>query len=138
LIPLKLDLSNKEALIIEENLELFQKLGYDIENFGGRSFVINAAPACFGDQDLQAVIKGVIDDLILGNKPTNMQGKIEEMLTYMSCRSAIKFGQSLTISEMQGLLDQLSEQEKPYTCPHGRPTMVALEITDLAKMFGRT
>ena len=66
-----------------------------------------------------------------------MQGKVEEALTYMSCRSAIKFGQSLSLDEMQSLINQMAKLTRPYTCPHGRPTMVSLDMKELGKMFGR-
>ena len=66
-----------------------------------------------------------------------MQGRIEEMLTYMSCRSAIKFGQSLSLQEMQVLINQTQKLKRPYTCPHGRPTMISLSLSELEKMFGR-
>lgn len=66
-----------------------------------------------------------------------MQGRVEEMLTYLSCRSAIKFGQKLSMEEMESLIKQLDKVKNPYTCPHGRPTMVSLSMDELSKMFGR-
>ncbi len=69
--------------------------------------------------------------------PTNIQGKKEMIIHFMSCRSAIKFGQKLSIDEMNSLLEQLDKVDRPYTCPHGRPTMVRLTFDELEKMFGR-
>ncbi|MEK7672755.1 MAG: DNA mismatch repair endonuclease MutL, partial [Patescibacteria group bacterium] len=137
LVPFQLELSAQEIGMIEENKETFEKLGFEIEPFGGNTFVIHGVPTFLVKEDLNQVIKGVLDDIANNKTPTGMQGKIEEILTYMSCRSAIKFGQKLSLDEMQGLLQQMQTLKRPYTCPHGRPTMIHLTLDELAKMFGR-
>jgi DNA mismatch repair protein MutL len=137
LVPAQIELSKEEILLLEDNLELFEGLGFEIEAFGGGTYVVQAVPHCLTKQNIDEVIKGVLDDMQSSKKPSNMQGRIEEMLTYMSCRSAIKFGQKLSLDEMQSLLNQMAVLERPYTCPHGRPTMVKLTLDELGKMFGR-
>ena len=136
-MPAQIELSKEEILLLEDNLELFEGLGFEIEAFGGGTYVVQAVPHCLTKQNIDEVIKGVLDDMQSSKKPSNMQGRIEEMLTYMSCRSAIKFGQKLSLDEMQSLLNQMAVLERPYTCPHGRPTMVKLTLDELGKMFGR-
>lgn len=137
LTPLQIELSGEEISLIETNLDVFSALGFDIEEFGGNTFIVNSVPACLSGEDLDGVIKGVLDDIVNSKAPTEMQGRTEVMLTYMSCRSAIKFGQKLGFAEMQSLIEQLFTMERPYTCPHGRPTMVSLSMNELARMFGR-
>jgi len=137
LVPQEMELSTDEINLINENKEIFEKLGFEIEEFGGKTFVINAVPTCLSGEDLDPVIKGVLDDIKNHKSPSNMQGRIEEILTYMSCRSAIKFGQTLSLEEMQVLIDQMQELKRPFTCPHGRPTMISLTLSELEKMFGR-
>ena len=137
LVPQEMELSTDEINLINENKEIFEKLGFEIEEFGGKTFVINAVPTCLSGEDLDPVIKGVLDDINNHKSPSNMQGRIEEILTYMSCRSAIKFGQTLSLEEMQVLIDQMQELKRPFTCPHGRPTMISLTLSELEKMFGR-
>ena len=137
LVPQEMELSTDEINLINENKEIFEKLGFEIEEFGGKTFVINAVPTCLSGEDLDPVIKGVLDDIKNHKSPSNMQGRIEEILTYMSCRSAIKFGQTLSLEEMQALIDQMQELKRPFTCPHGRPTMISLTLSELEKMFGR-
>ncbi len=137
LVAQEMELSTDEIDLINENKEIFEKLGFEIEEFGGKTFVINAVPTCLSGEDLDPVIKGVLDDIKNHKSPSNMQGRIEEILTYMSCRSAIKFGQTLSLEEMQALIDQMQELKRPFTCPHGRPTMISLTLSELEKMFGR-
>ncbi len=137
LVPQQIEFSSDEVALIKENQTIFDGLGFEIEPFGGKSFVIQAVPSCLSGEDIDTVIKGVLDDLQNEKPPSNMQGKIEEILTYMSCRSAIKFGQGLRLDEMQALILQMEKLKRPYTCPHGRPTMVSLTLSELEKMFGR-
>jgi len=137
LVPLQMELSGDEKSLIEDNLEVFSNLGFEIEEFGGNTFIVRGTPACLASEDLDSVIKGVLDDIIEQRSPSKFQGKVEEILTYMSCRSAIKFGKPLTLGEMQSLIDQMEDLKRPYTCPHGRPTMVSLTLGELEKMFGR-
>lgn len=137
LVPQEIELSRDEVEIINENMDIFEGIGLKIEPFGGNSFVISEVPSCLAKDDLGEVINGVIDDIEEGKKPDKMQGKTEVVLTYMACRSAIKFGQTLQLIEMQTLLDELMTMKHPYTCPHGRPSMVSLDLKELGKMFGR-
>ncbi|MBT7736754.1 DNA mismatch repair endonuclease MutL [Candidatus Peregrinibacteria bacterium] len=137
LMPIQLELSADEVMLVEENKKIFEDLGFEIEPFGGKTFVVHAVPSFFSKEDIDDVVRGVLDDIINEKNPSRFQGKTEEILTYMSCRSAIKFGQSLELSEMQILIDQMTHLKRPYTCPHGRPTMVSLSLSELEKMFGR-
>lgn len=137
LMPLEVQLTQQEIKTIEENLEIFEGLGFEIENFGGTSFVVNAIPTALVKENLEEVICGVLDDIAEMKGATNMQGKIEQILTYMSCRSAIKFGQRLSLLEIEALIEQMETLKRPFTCPHGRPTIVSLSLDELNKMFGR-
>lgn len=137
LVPQQVEFSAEEMEMVKEHAEIFLGLGFEVEPFGGNTFVIQAVPSCLSGEDIDQVVKGVLDDIIEDKAPSAMQGKVEEILTYMSCRSAIKFGQKLSLDEMQGLILQMEKLKRPYTCPHGRPTMVKLTLDELGKMFGR-
>ncbi|MBI5754424.1 DNA mismatch repair endonuclease MutL [Candidatus Peregrinibacteria bacterium] len=137
LMALQMNLSNEEVAMIAQNKEVFDGLGFEIEPFGGNSFVVHAVPAFLAKEDIEQVIKGVLDDILNQKNPSKLHGKTEEILTYMSCRSAIKFGQKLSLVEMQALILQMEKLKRPYTCPHGRPTMISLTMDELSKMFGR-
>lgn len=137
LMALQMNLSNEEVAMIDQNKEIFAGLGFEIEPFGGNSFVVHAVPAFLAKEDIEQVVKGVLDDIANQKNPSKLHGRTEEILTYMSCRSAIKFGQKLSLSEMQALIMQMEKLKRPYTCPHGRPTMISLTLEELSKMFGR-
>ena len=137
LLPHSVELSHEEAIEVSENLNIFEELGFEIEPFGGKTFVVNAVPKFFANESIDDVFKGVLDDIINSKNPSKFQGKTEEIITYMSCRSAIKFGQILKIEEMQSLIEQMDKLVRPYTCPHGRPTMISITLSELEKMFGR-
>jgi DNA mismatch repair protein MutL len=138
LIPQLIELAPDEKIIMEENLEIFTNLGFDIESFGGNSVNISGVPKFLANENLEEIIKGVVDDLINNFKASKFQGKSEAIITYMSCRGAIKFGQKLSEPEMTALITQMKDLKRPYTCPHGRPTMISLNMDSLEKMFGRS
>lgn len=136
LVPLQIEFTGDEVSVIEENKEIFAGLGFEIEPFGGNTYVVNGVPAFLSSEDADGVVKGVLDDILNEKSPSRVQG-FEKVINYMACRSAIKFGQSLSLGEMQALIDDVSKLKRPYTCPHGRPTMVSLTLSELEKMFGR-
>lgn len=137
LTPLQIEFTSSEVMLVEDNLEVFEKLGFEIEPFGGNTFIINGVPSFLAGEDVDQVVRGVLDDISNEKAPSKLQGRIEEIVNYMACRSAIKFGQRLNLPEMQALIQQMDELKRPYTCPHGRPTMVSLSLSELEKMFGR-
>jgi len=130
-------LSLEELQIVNENLDTFKNLGFGIEPFGGNTLIVNEVPSFLVKEDLNDIINGVIDDIINHQKASRIQGKTEAVINYMACRSAIKFGQKLSLEEMQVLINRLEKLKRPYTCPHGRPTVISLSTGELEKMFGR-
>ncbi len=137
LVPFQMELTMQEFEIISENMDVFKGLGFEIEPFGGHTFVISALPSFLSGEDPDSVVKGVLDDVINQKNPSKLQGRMEAIINYMACRSAIKFGQRLGAEEMHSLIHQLDTLKRPYTCPHGRPTMISLSLNELHKMFGR-
>lgn len=137
LAPLSLDLSHVEALTLKENLPLFTDLGLDIESFGGDTFVIQAAPNYLIKDDLSKVVKSVLDDLQDGKTIKKALGKKEALLASMACRSAVMFGDKLSMDEMYALVKEWEKTTNRYTCPHGRPCLFVLSFDELEKKFGR-
>jgi len=137
LTPMQFELSHQEKNILEQNLELFAGLGFSIEPFGGNTFNLTAIPSYMAKHDLLKAIHGLIDDLNNMSVKGDFQSRKEKALTYMACRSAVKFGDKLSMEEMEGLVRQLQTLAQPYTCPHGRPTMAKMDFEELEKRFGR-
>jgi len=137
LMPEQFELSHKEVAVLNENIEILKGMGFEIEPFGGNTFSVHAVPAFIVKQDLRAVILGLIDDIDNNASKGDFTNRKERALIFMACRSAVKFGDKLSAEEQKALLKKLQTLAKPYTCPHGRPTMVTMSFEELERRFGR-
>ncbi|MCK6577664.1 MAG: DNA mismatch repair endonuclease MutL [Anaerolineae bacterium] len=131
-----LQVAPDEARLLEEKLPLLHELGFDLEAFGPSLFIVRGVPAMLADTDPASAIGGILDDLALGNQPG--MASIEEKIVVRVCKSAaVKAGQVLNHTQMQGIIQQLERCQSPLTCPHGRPTMILMSNAQLEKEFGR-
>ena len=134
-----LKFDSRESSLIENNLEIFSKLGFTMEMSGENEFRLIEIPADASDTDaenmLREIISGIVENEISDDIAANIR---KNVLAVTACRAAIKAGQELTQKQMQILLDDLSKTPNPFTCPHGRPTIIKFSANDLAKMFKRT
>jgi DNA mismatch repair protein MutL len=137
LMPLQMELSHKDVQVLNDNRELLAEMGFEIENFGGNTFSVLSVPSYVVKEDLQKVIAGLVDDMNDQAVKGDYQKRKERALVYMACRSAVKFGDRLSAEEQQGLVKKLQTLALPYTCPHGRPTMITMSFQELEKRFGR-
>lgn len=135
LFPVRLDLSASDAVIMSKLLDLFASLGFYVEHFGERSYLVQAVPAILKDRDVKTVVMDALSDL--ADKDLAKMDIVDEMVKIMSCRAAVKAGDKLSTDEMRSILDQLYGCELPFTCPHGRPTVIEIKVDDLEKMFRR-
>lgn len=125
-----------EARLVEENLDILRKVGFELETFGPNTFIVRSVPALLADEAPMEVLAGIIADLESGNEPGH--ASIEEKIITRVCKqAAVKAGQILSIDEMQNLIRQLERCQSPHTCPHGRPTMLHMTTEQLAREFGR-
>ncbi|MEE1115226.1 MAG: DNA mismatch repair endonuclease MutL [Eubacterium sp.] len=129
------NLSRQEADLLENNKDVFAELGYEIENFGGRSYKISAVPANLYGVATDKLFVQIMDQLTdLGEIKPAM---IPEMLASMSCKAAVKGNNKMSVQEAEALIDELLTLENPYNCPHGRPTIVSMTRYELDKKFRR-
>ena len=128
--PISFELDPRQSVILESNLSLVNEFGFDIQFFGNRSFLVRAVPAILKDRDWMAVLQETID--------TQSGDWSENLLNRLACHSAIRSGQVLREEDMRELVKQLEQTALPNSCPHGRPTMIRLTISQLEKEFGRT
>lgn len=136
LVPETMNLPKGELLFIEQNLELLNKLGFGIELFGEESIMIREVPYLFNQPMSLAAFKDMLDSIDL-KKVTNLYEMKEAHIIQLACKSAIKAYDQLTFSECKALIESLLTLDNPYTCPHGRPTLVKLSKTDIEKIFKR-
>jgi len=132
--PLTIELPLQPRAALEENLEFLRRLGFDIEPFGGATYLVRAVPAMLAEGDIGQAIVEIVDGLAEGGAPESVE---ERALISLVCHSAVRAGQTLSLQEMRDLIRQLEETTMPRTCPHGRPTMIHLSVAHLAREFGR-
>ena len=126
-----------EAQYIEENAELFDRLGFHLEAAGERTYRLTETPADVPTEEAESIIREILASL--GDLHTATPANLREAgIATMACRAAIKAGEELSIRQMEILLAELRATPFPFTCPHGRPTILKFSTHDLAKMFKRT
>ncbi|MDF2594449.1 MAG: mutL [Clostridia bacterium] len=136
LLPEPIPVTAMEQMILKTHSPLFIKLGFKIEPFGENNIAIREVPFIFNQPLPASTFKEVLDTLSLNN-PKDITSIKEDTIIKLSCRSAIKANDKLSHKECDHLVQELLKLENPFTCPHGRPTLVALTKSDIEKMFKR-
>jgi DNA mismatch repair protein MutL len=142
LTPVPLELTPRQHAAMAEHLEALTELGFEIEPFGGETYLLRAVPAVLergpstssGRSDIGQAVAEIVDELAEENGGETRE---EKALISVVCHSAVRAGQTLSMEEMRDLVRQLEETSLPHTCPHGRPTMIHLSAEQLAREFGR-
>ena len=137
LVPWVWETTAQEALCIRENLTVFQELGFEVEEFGVRSFRICAVPLGMPTALLDKILQDFLQRLMETGRQQSMLRNQELLISMTACKAAIKAHAKLSMPEMLNLLQQLSNTENPFTCPHGRPTIVHFSSVELARLFKR-
>jgi DNA mismatch repair protein MutL len=136
-VPVTLNLSRREALLLAEQCESFNAAGWEIAPFGGESFVVRAVPAMLANKPYESVLRDMIDELVNQTVARRLLVQRDHVTITNACKMAVKAGDPLNLPEMEGLLEQLAETENPYLCPHGRPIVVTISFHELDKQFKR-
>lgn len=134
LVPFTWEVALSVTPQIEENLELFTKMGFLLEPFGKNTFVLKGVPAHLGERfDLHSLLDGLSDALSDSSKQ-NMEHRIAAMT---ACKASVKAGDALDLKECRYIVQQLTRCEAPFTCPHGRPTVLRMSYPELERRFRR-
>ncbi len=125
-----------QAVMIDKELDIIKRMGYDIEPFGQNSFICRAIPSIFSKLSVEQAIRVLVEDFEEDESP--LQTELEAKLVARICkRAAVKAGQTLSGDEQKQLVNDLQQCISPRTCPHGRPTMIHLSVDLLERQFGR-
>ncbi len=135
LTPEVLELTSSEMDFVADNLDILNKLGFIVEEFGQNSVIIRGVPILFGKPQLKNFFLELIDGL-KANISSSYEMKIDKIMK-IACTNAIKSGDKITDIEIKSLIKQLKNTKNPYTCPHGRPTIVEISKKDIEKEFKR-
>lgn len=138
IFPLTLRLSPAEYSIVEESESLFQRAGFEIEPFGGRTVIVHGAPAPHPYFNAERCLREMLSELAAGSELTRAaKNQHERIAMTFACKGAIKAGQKLSPREMAQLFEHLFTTELPYHDVHGRATIVRLSLDELIRRFGR-
>ncbi|MCA1555017.1 MAG: hypothetical protein LC737_11640, partial [Chloroflexi bacterium] len=141
--PLTLELTPTQAARLDAAHELLRSVGFDIDPFGGTTYLLRAVPSMIADADPRRALVIMLDEMGIeadarGDASETLRAQRESLLIASVCKqAAIKAGRLMNLPEMQALVQQLERSESPRTCPHGRPTMIRLGLDVLARQFGR-
>ena len=130
--PIVMNLNFEDYRRAVEMKEKLREYGFIVESFGENTILIRGIPPLLTKKDAEEAIKEILN---LGAKA--LDERRDDVIKLISCKGAIKANQKLSIFEMEQLINQLLKCENPYTCPHGRPTMIKITLEDLEKMFKR-
>ena len=135
--PIILTLSMQEAQVLNDNMDRFTRIGFEIEPFGGEEYAVRAVPDNLFSIAKKDLLMEMIDDLADGLTTNMAPDLIDEKVASMSCKAAVKGNNRLSAREVDALIGELLTLDNPYHCPHGRPTIIAMTKRELEKKFKR-
>lgn len=136
LVPIVLDYTTSDALIINENLAKLSQLGIELEDFGPNSYIVRHHPTWFKEGQEEEIIRELVDYILKDGK-IDVASYREKTAIMMSCKRSIKANHHLDDKQAKALLKQLKMCENPFNCPHGRPVLVHFTNSDMEHMFKR-
>lgn len=135
--PIILTLTMQEARLLEENMDRFTSIGFEIEPFGPEEYAVRAVPDNLFGIAKKELLTEMLDDLADGLNTSMTPEMIDEKVASMSCKAAVKGNSRLSSQEVDELIRELLTLDNPYHCPHGRPTIIAMTKRELEKKFKR-
>lgn len=137
LIPVKIELASNEFLIVKNHLDILKKYGFLAEEFGMNTIVVRSHPNWIPDDIAEECIRKVVD-IVVTKESFDFDQFVWRMAATMACRMSVKANDYLSYDDQVFLLDTLRHCENPFTCPHGRPTIITYTKYDLEKLFKRS
>ena len=137
LVPETLELSHREADILETLLEDLRSMGLEIEPFGGKTYMVKSVPALLAGRPIKPLVMEIVEKAAEIGLASGLHRGVDECLAIMACHGAIRAKQKLADEQMKALLEQLDTLEHASHCPHGRPTYVHRSLRQVEKDFKR-
>ena len=138
LLPETVELSARDASFVREQLAVLTRLGVGLSEFGERTFLLDALPPFVKAADPRRFVIALLDELKAAGREVNSSRLGEQTIAKTVCRHAVKAHDPLEGRELENLIADLRRCAMPYTCPHGRPTLIEMNFRELEKKFGRT
>ena len=137
LVPIKIELSAPEFLIVKENFDILNQYGFEVEEFGINTILVRSHPSWIKEDVAEECIRKVIE-IVSVNERFDFDQFVWKMAATMACRMSIKANDFTSYEDQVYLLNELRKCENPFTCPHGRPTIITYTKYDLEKLFKRS
>ena len=134
--PIVLTLSMTEVDLLNRYMDDFKRMGFEFESFGGKEYALRGVPSDLYGFTGKEMVTELLDDLS-GESPRIRTDMIGDRIATMACKAAVKGNMRISPKEADALIEELLQAENPYTCPHGRPTIISMTKTDLEKRFKR-
>ncbi len=134
--PVIVSLTGQEEVILRECREIFERMGFEIEEFGGNEYALRSVPVDLYGCGERELFLSVLDELEAGVSRQNPR-LVEEKIATMSCKAAVKGNNRLSREEADELIEELLTLDNPYNCPHGRPTIITISKYEMEKKFKR-
>lgn len=136
--PKIVNLSLKDAAVIRDNIELLKNSGFDIEPYSENSFSVRSVPVILGRQYDDKMITEIIDGIVEAARTSGLDDLKDSIIKMIACKASVKAGERMEDKEIIDLLKDLEACDSPYTCPHGRPTIIEMTMKEIEKRFLRT
>lgn len=137
LVPIGMNLSEKEASLAEEQAELFSELGFELDRTSPESIRIRQIPVILARADAESLVRDVLSDLLSYGSSERIRNEINKVLGTMACHGSVRANRSLSIPEMNALLRDMEQTERSGQCNHGRPTWTEFSLDAMDKWFMR-
>ncbi len=136
LFPITIELPNHDYIIVKEHLDLLRDIGFEVEEFGINTLLFRSHPVWLKKGYEEASLRKIID-IIISKETFDYPKFIEKTAITLACKMSIKANDHISLEDMEHLLNTLRECDNPFTCPHGRPTVITYTKYDLEKLFKR-
>ena len=136
LIPFKVELSNSDYIILKQHFNLLNELNFEVEEFGTNTIIVRSCPYWLPENNLEETIRKIFEIIVM-NESFDSYKFTEKVAITLACKMSIKANDHISLEQMEYLLDTLRETDNPFTCPHGRPTIISYSKYELEKLFKR-
>ncbi|MCL5773327.1 MAG: DNA mismatch repair endonuclease MutL [Firmicutes bacterium] len=137
LVPAVIEANRLQAEIIKENIDFLKSLGFDIEVFGEKDFLLRSIPSIAIRRDASKLIKDIVSEIEEEKESSALHDMREKLIKSVACRSSIMSGEKIKKEEVDSILESLKDIENSSFCPHGRPAVIRLNVKDLDRLFRR-
>ena len=137
LVPITLELTSNEYIILKEHFDILDQLGIGYEEFGFQTLLIRSVPVWLTKSNIEVALRKIFD-IITVREDFRLDRYLDHIAATVACKASVKANDHIELSSMEVLLERLRSCENPFTCPHGRPTIITYSKYDLEKLFKRS